>query len=132
MERSINAPGSPSSALQHMYFTAHSSFAAASHLMPAGNPPPPRPLSPDFLIVSITSSGSISVRTMESASYPSKAMYSSMHSGLMRPQFLRAILFCLEKNSAWFCEISLSTGAPPLMWHSHISSISSGVTWVYI
>ena len=55
--RSMNAPGSPSSALQMMYFTSPSLLRARSHLMPVGKPAPPRPRMPEALISSITSSG---------------------------------------------------------------------------
>ena len=43
---SMNAPGSPSSALQRMYFTSASVCRANSHLSPVGKPAPPRPRRP--------------------------------------------------------------------------------------
>ena len=47
MERSIKAPGSPSSPLQTMYFTSETFLRTLSHLRPAGKPPPPRPRRPE-------------------------------------------------------------------------------------
>ena len=47
---SENAPGSPSSALQTMYFCALSSLITASNLNQNGNPAPPLPLKLDVLI----------------------------------------------------------------------------------
>ena len=49
-ERSINAPGSPSSALQQTYFTPSSLLASYvnCHFMPVEKPAPPRPRRPDF------------------------------------------------------------------------------------
>ena len=44
--RSMNAPGSPSSALQITYFASPGCSAASSHFMPVGKPPPPRPRRP--------------------------------------------------------------------------------------
>ncbi len=44
--RSMKAPGSPSSALQTMYFWSPGCLAVRLHLTPVGKPPPPRPRSP--------------------------------------------------------------------------------------
>jgi len=55
MLRSMNAPGSPSSALTITYFCSPGAFLARSHLMPVGKPAPPRPLRPDALSSSMTS-----------------------------------------------------------------------------
>ena len=63
----MNAPGSPSSALQTTYFCLPSAILVNDHFLPVGNPAPPLPLSPDFSISSITSSGVISNRTFSSA-----------------------------------------------------------------
>ena len=49
-ERSINAPGSPSSPLHTMYFTSDTLRRTLSHLRPAGKPPPPRPRRPESVI----------------------------------------------------------------------------------
>ena len=49
IERSMNAPGSPSSALQTTYLRSPSALRHASHLRPAGKPAPPRPRSPERL-----------------------------------------------------------------------------------
>ena len=60
-ERSMNAPGSPSSALQTMHLSSPSARAPASHFTPHGKPPPPRPRSPEAFISSITWAGVISL-----------------------------------------------------------------------
>ena len=52
----MNAPGSPSSALQITYFFAFFSRWASSHFFPAGNPLPPRPRRPERVISCTTSS----------------------------------------------------------------------------
>ena len=57
--RSMNAPGSPSSALQMRYFSSPFALRAAFHLNQVGKPAPPRPARPDTLISSITASGVI-------------------------------------------------------------------------
>ena len=49
----MNAPGSPSSALQTTYLTSDCCLLANSHFSPVGKPPPPRPRSPERLIISI-------------------------------------------------------------------------------
>jgi hypothetical protein len=64
IERSINAPGSPSSPLQQTYFFSPVAFLANSHLSPVENPPPPRPLKPDSLIQVTNSSRLIEVKTL--------------------------------------------------------------------
>ena len=53
----MKAPGSPSSALQTMYFRPSAAFMPASHLTPVGKPAPPRPRRPLRLISSTTSAG---------------------------------------------------------------------------
>ena len=53
---SMKAPGSPSSALQHTYFTSPFASFANFHFLPVGKPAPPLPLIPEFNITSITSS----------------------------------------------------------------------------
>ena len=65
--RSMNAPGSPSSALQTRYFSSPAAEWAISHFTPVGNPAPPRPRSPERLTVSMTSSGDISHRAFAAA-----------------------------------------------------------------
>ena len=44
--RSMNAPGSPSSALQIRYFWSLGVARAICHFLPVGKPPPPRPRRP--------------------------------------------------------------------------------------
>ena len=63
----MNAPGSPSSALQTMYFCPLGAFMPASHLTPVGKPAPPRPRRPDFFISSTTCSGVMEVTALAMA-----------------------------------------------------------------
>jgi len=98
----MNAPGSPSSALQSTYFTSPLALRVNSHFMPVENPAPPRPRRPDFFTSSTTCSGVISVRTFARARYPSRAMYSSILRGSMRPQLRRTIFTCRRKNGISF------------------------------
>ena len=65
--RSMNAPGSPSSALQTMYFSVPGAFLANCHFFPVGNPPPPRPRRPDLTMRSTTRCGSLLFSTSASA-----------------------------------------------------------------
>ena len=55
--RSMKAPGSPSSALQMMYFWALTVSWATRHFWPVRNPAPPRPRRPDSRTSSQTSAG---------------------------------------------------------------------------
>ena len=87
----MNAPGSPSSALQTTYFGESGALRMISHFLPVGKPAPPRPRRPLALISSITCWGVIAVSTLPSAAYPSRAMYSSMFSGSMMPQLSRTM-----------------------------------------
>ena len=57
----MNAPGSPSSALQMTYFSSPGALRQRLHFTPVGNPAPPRPRRPDSRTSSITSSGLIEV-----------------------------------------------------------------------
>ena len=57
MLRSMNAPGSPSSALQMTYFVSPWASRQARHLRPVGNPAPPRPRSPAARSASMIASG---------------------------------------------------------------------------
>ena len=67
IERSMNAPGSPSSALQITYLTAPGERRQNSHFAPVEKPAPPRPRRPEAFISRITSSGDISPRTLGNA-----------------------------------------------------------------
>ena len=58
--RSANVPLSPSSALQQTNFSSSAHSSTVFHLMPAGNPAPPRPRSPDSVTSATTSAGAIS------------------------------------------------------------------------
>ena len=51
----MKAPGSPSSALQTMYFCAPAALRAICHFLPVGKPPPPLPRRPLARISSTTS-----------------------------------------------------------------------------
>ena len=59
----MNAPGSPSSALQMMYFLSPAAWRQKRHFMPVRNPAPPRPRSPEFRMISMTCSGVYSFST---------------------------------------------------------------------
>jgi hypothetical protein len=72
-DRSMKAPGSPSSALQRTYFTSPGVFRAKAHFRPVGKPPPPRPRRPEAFTSSTTCSGVIRVRAFARAAYPSRA-----------------------------------------------------------
>ena len=63
----MNAPGSPSSALQQTYLTSPCDAFANDHLRPVGKPAPPLPRKPDANISLMTSSGVIVVKTFSSA-----------------------------------------------------------------
>ena len=62
-ERSMKAPGSPSSALHTMYFWSALFCRAAFHLNQVGKPAPPRPRRPETFTSSMTSSGVMEVMT---------------------------------------------------------------------
>ena len=80
----MNAPGSPSSALQMTALSEPFASRTNCHFIPVGNPAPPRPRRPDVFISAITSSGDIEVTALPSASYPPAPMYSSIDLGVDR------------------------------------------------
>ena len=65
----MNAPGSPSSALQIDVLLSRGDFASRAnvHFMPVENPAPPRPRRPESFTSSMTASGVMAVRTFFSA-----------------------------------------------------------------
>jgi hypothetical protein len=65
----MNAPGSPSSALQMTYFRSPGASRAKRHFFPVGKPAPPRPRRPDVSTSAMTSSGGMET-ARASASYP--------------------------------------------------------------
>ena len=66
--RSLNEPGSDSSALHTRYLGLSESGGMKDHLSPVPKPAPPRPWSPAFFISSITSAGCISRSALRAAS----------------------------------------------------------------
>ena len=68
MTRSLKVPGSPSSALQMMYFWSAFSAAQKFHFMPVGKPAPPRPLRPDAETVSMMSGRDMASAALRPAS----------------------------------------------------------------
>ena len=63
----MNAPGSPSSALQQTYLMSPCEAFANAHFLPVGKPAPPLPRSPEASISLMTSSGVMEVKTFSSA-----------------------------------------------------------------
>ena len=57
----MNAPGSPSSALQMMYFSSLFEAFANFHLRPVGKPAPPRPRMPESVTCAMIHSGVFSL-----------------------------------------------------------------------
>ncbi len=83
--RSENVPLSPSSALQTMYFCGASVRRTVLHLMPVGNPAPPRPRKPeiDHFLDDIRGRH---VERAAQALQPAMDAYSSSDSGSVMPQ----------------------------------------------
>ncbi len=89
----MNAPGSPSSPLQMMYFVSELARRTWSHLACVGNPAPPRPRRPLRRIWSMICSGASSVRQVRCAAKPSCRWYSSRSNGFRCPQYSVAKCF---------------------------------------
>ena len=65
--RSLQVPGSDSSALQITYFGFGESFGTNDHFIPVGKPAPPRPRRFDFFTSSMIDSDAISFSAFSSA-----------------------------------------------------------------
>ena len=68
IDASMNAPGSPSSPLQMMYFTSPGDWLANFHLAPVGKPAPPRPRKPESSTSCTICSGLMVVKALRAAS----------------------------------------------------------------
>ena len=66
--RSLNVPGSDSSALQIAYFGVASWSATSCHLRPVGKPAPPMPRRPESVTAAMTASWSSSPASMRRTS----------------------------------------------------------------
>src|SRR5699024_1349792 len=89
--RSLKVPGSDSSALHTKYLGTPSGFAKKLHFKPVGNPAPPRPLRPDVLTCSTTSSQLITFITFSTTSYPPFYRYTSK-------DLIQGMSICLSNN----------------------------------
>src|SRR6476620_8804898 len=83
--RSLQVPGSLSSAFTTMYLGLGDVRGTKLHFMPVGKPAPPRPRRFDAFISSMIASGFIPA-ALRNALYPSVARYVSMDSELGRPK----------------------------------------------
>ena len=63
----MNAPGSPSSALQIRYFGWPGALRENPHFTPVGNPAPPHPRMPASRTSSLTDSGFIAEKALAAA-----------------------------------------------------------------
>src|SRR5580704_4920580 len=85
--RSLQVPGSLSSALMMMYFGLGEVLGTKLHLRPVGNPAPPRPRNADAFTSSTICSGVIS-RALRNALKPSVARYVSSEAEFGTPNRL--------------------------------------------
>src|SRR5262245_53714607 len=79
MYRSLNVPGSPSSAFTTRYLGFGLVFGIKDHFFAVGNPAPPRPRRFARETSSMTSAGDIERTALVAARYPPSATYESHH-----------------------------------------------------
>lgn len=119
--RSAKVPLSPSSALQTTYFCAASVWRTVSHLMPVGNPAPPRPRRP-LSVTSLVMSALLMPSARRNPAHPPCASYAARSKGSITPQRAKVRRVCCAKYG-------ISSVAP---WLANVppnrSDTSSGVT----
>ena len=130
-ERFMNAPGSPSSALQMMYLVSPGASMQNCHFRDTGNPAPPRPRRPDRSSSSIRASRSRSSARC-SPLYAPRAMLCRMSPGSITPQFRST-----RRTCPFITGVSIRSGMPgiesgPIVANASSSGSSPPATYAAI